>query len=275
MSATADDVARVAALRAGSQARAAARPRGPEIAQVRDETGPGGVPLRRYRPALDPRPVVVFAHGGGFFLGDLDTHDGLCRRLALAADVEVVAVGYRRAPETPWPGAIEDVAAVIRQERPDAVVGDSAGGYLVTAACLALRDAGDPQPAAQVLVCPNTDLTLASESIDTFGSGWSLDRDFLELAVRVWTPDPADRGPASPLLAESLAGLPAAVVVTAEHDALRDEGEAYARRLAAAGVPVRHRREAGLAHGFVQDADPAAVAATERLFGDVRAALGR
>jgi acetyl esterase len=272
---SADDVAQVAALRAASAARAAARPRGPELAVVRDETGPEGLALRRYRPALDPRPLVVFAHGGGFFLGDLDTHDLLCRRLARAADVEVLAVGYRRAPETPWPGAIDDVAAVVRRTRPRAVAGDSAGGYLVTAACLALRDAGDPLPALQVLVCPNTDLTLTATSIDAFGSGWSLDRDFLELAVRVWTPDPADRAPASPLHAASLAGLPAAVVVTAEHDALRDEGEAYARRLAAAGVPVRHRREAGLAHGFVQDADPAAVAATERLFADVRAALGR
>ena len=274
MTPDAADLSLVAELRAGSAARAASRPRGPEVAEVRDEAGPGGLRLRRYRPAAEPRPVVVFAHGGGFFLGDLDTHDALCRRMALAVDVEVLAVDYRRAPETPWPGAVDDVAAALRWARPVAVAGDSAGGFLAAAACLVLRDAGELLPAAQVLACPNTDLTLGSPSMVSEGTGYSLDAAFVGLAARVWTPDPADRAVASPLHAADLAGMPAAVVVTAEHDPLRDEGDAYAARLAAAGVPVRQWREAGLEHGFVQDADPVSLAATDRLFADVRVVLG-
>jgi acetyl esterase len=278
MSPTADVLARVEAMRAGSVARAVARPRGPQLTQVRDETGPGGLRLRRYRPAAGPCPLVVLAHGGGWFLGDLETHDRTCRRLAAAADVEVLAVDYRRAPETTYPGAIEDVAEVIRWARPDGVVGDSAGGYLVTAACLRLRDAGEPMPSLQVLVCPNTDLTLSSPSITDKGTGYSLDAEFLDLAVDLWTPDATDRVPGSPLLADDLSGLPAAVVVTAENDPLRDEGDAYARRLAEAGVPVTHRCEPGLEHGFIQDGDlvsTEAGAAGDRLFADVRALLAR
>jgi acetyl esterase len=139
-------------------------------------------------------------------------------------------------------------------------------------ACLSLRDADEPLPAAQILIYPNTDLTLSQPSVKEKGTGYALDDDFLAWAVRQWAPGP-DRTRLSPLHVSDLRGLPAALIVTAEHDALRDEGEAYARRLAEAGVPVTHRREPGLAHGFAQNADLESDAATGRLFTDTRALL--
>ncbi|WP_207915103.1 alpha/beta hydrolase [Micromonospora sp. 15K316] len=242
---------------------------------MRDVEGPDGLRLRHYRPAEQARPRVVFAHGGGFVLGDLDTHDRICRRLADACDVEVLAVEYRLAPEHPYPAAIDDVAAVLRWARPVAVAGDSAGGYLATMACLRLRDAGEQLPEAQVLMFPNTDLTLAQPSVVDEGSGHALDTDFLTWAVAQWTPRAADRVPASPLLVADLHGMPATVIVTAEHDALRDEGNAYARRLAEAGVRVLHRQEPGLEHNFIQQdaTSEEAAAADERLFADIRTLL--
>ncbi|MEV4575321.1 alpha/beta hydrolase [Nonomuraea jabiensis] len=263
----------VSELREGSRRRAADRPQGPAQAGVEDLHGPGGLPLRHYRPSEQARPLMVFAHGGAFVIGDLDTHDRTCRRIAHACDVEVLAVDYRRAPEHPYPAAVDDVTAVLRWARPAAVAGDSAGGYLATMACLRLRDADEPVPGLQILICPNTDLTLSQPSIVGKGSGHSLDAGFLAWAIELWTPDPADRVPASPLLAADLSGMPDALIVTAEHDALRDEGDAYARRLAQAGVHVTHRQEPGLEHGFIQNMDltsAQAAAAHERLFEDIR-----
>lgn len=152
--------------------------------------------------------------------------------------------------------------------QPWAVAGDSAGGYLATMACLRLRDSGEPLPAVQILICPNTDLTLGSASVREEG-GWGLDPAFLREAISCWTPDPADPA-ASPLSAPGLHGLPSAVVITAERDPLRDEGEAYAARLRAAGVEVVARREDGLEHGFIQNLDEAAIAASERIFRDIQ-----
>jgi acetyl esterase len=140
-------------------------------------------------------------------------------------------------------------------------------------ACLRLRDEGGPLPAVQVLICPNTDLLLAQPSIVQKGTGYGLDADLLAWFVAQWTPDPAERRTASPLHQPDLSGLPTALVVTAEQDALRDEGAAYAHRLAESGVPVTHRREAGLPHGFIQDLDltsPDAAAAQQRIFADIR-----
>ena len=225
----------------------------------------------------------MFLHGGMWLLGDLDTHDRTCRRLARGAGVAVLAVDYRRAPEHPWPAAVEDAVRALRWAAGlggtgVAVAGDSSGGNLAALACVHLRDAGEPPPTAQVLICPNTDLTLGRPSVRAKGHGWGLDVDDLAWAVGLWVRPP--RTPAdprvSPLLALDLSGLPPAVVVTAEHDPLRDEGDAFAARLAAAGVAVRHRCEAGLVHGFIQGLDcvsPVAAAAAERLFADVRAVL--
>jgi acetyl esterase len=268
----------VTRLRAAARERGATRPRGPELASVEDLPGPGGLPLRRYRPADGPRPLLVFLHGGGFVFCDLDTHDRTCRRIALACDVDVLAVDYRLAPEHPHPAAVEDATAVLRWARPTAVAGDSAGAFLAAAACIALRDEGGPLPAVQALICPNTDLTLALPSITEKGTGHSLEADALAVFVESFVPDPADRPAASPLHAGDLTGLPTALVVTAEHDPLRDEGDAYARRLAQAGVTVRHRREPGLEHGFIQGmdlTDPTAAAAHGRIFTDLRDLIPR
>jgi len=280
-------------LRDGARERNRARPRGPDLPSVEDLTGPSGLPLRRYRPSSGPRPLLVFLHGGGWVLGDLDTHDRTCRRLARECDVEVLAVDYRRAPEHPYPAAIEDAVAVLRWARPVAVAGDSSGGYLATMACLRLRDDGGPLPAVQVLIGPNTDLTLSQPSVAEKGTGHALDAGMLAWFVAQWLPGQAEQPVgaeppghegravlqvAGPLHHPDLSGLPAALVVTAEHDALRDEGDAYALRLAEAGVRVTHRREPGLVHGFIQGMDltsPEAAAAHERIFADVRALIAR
>ncbi|WP_433429866.1 alpha/beta hydrolase [Nonomuraea sp. CA-141351] len=245
---------------------------------MEDLHGPNGLPLRHYRPCEQARPLMVFAHGGAFVMGDLDTHDRTCRRIADACDVEVLAVDYRRTPEHLYPAAIDDVAAVLRWSHPAAVAGDSAGGYLATMACLRLRDAGDPLPAVQILICPNTDLTLSQPSVVDKGTGHALDADFLSWAIAQWAPDSATRALASPLLTPDLHGLPDTLIVTAEHDALRDEGDAYARRLAQVGVRVTHRREPGLVHGFIQNMDltsPEAAAAHDRLFRDIASLIHR
>ncbi|MFF7342085.1 alpha/beta hydrolase [Streptomyces sp. NPDC008163] len=264
-------------LRDGARERRLSRPRGPELASVEDLTGPGGVPLRRYRPGGPGLPLVVFLHGGGFVFCDLETHDRTCRRIAEACDVDVLAVDYRLAPEHPHPAALDDAVAVLAWARPDAVAGDSAGGFLAAAACLALRDTGGPLPSLQALICPNTDLTLSRPSIIEKGTGYGLDASVLAFFAASYVPDPAARAAVSPLHAPDLAGLPPALIVTAEHDALRDEGEAYAERLAAAGVPVRLRREAGLPHGFIQGmdlTDEFAAAAHTRFFTDLRELVG-
>ncbi|MEA2154010.1 MAG: acetyl esterase [Solirubrobacteraceae bacterium] len=249
------------------------------MASVTDAAGP--VSSRHYRPVDEPRPLLVFLHGGMWLWGDLDTHDRLCRRIAAAAGVEVLAVDYRRAPEHPWPAAVDDAVAVVRHAAAHlaasvAIGGDSAGGCLAALTCLALRDAGDPDVlAAQILVCPNTDLTGAHRSMAEKATGFGLEAADVRWAAAQWVPDVARHrdGDVSPLHAGDLSGLPAAVVVTAEHDPLRDEGDAYAARLAAAGVLVTQRCEPGLPHGFVQGIAPQATAAFERLIADLRACL--
>ncbi len=279
----------VPALRAAARDRAARRPPGPRLAAVQNARL-AGVAIRHYRPAGEPRPLLVFLHGGMWVLGDLDTHDRLCRRIAAAAGVEVLAVDYRLAPEHPWPAAIEDaVAAVIhaasvarraaaaarpgaRASRKVALGGDSAGGCIAALAALALRDRGEHELlAAQVLACPNTDLTGRHVSMVEKGTGFGLEAADVRAAAALWMPDAARHadGDVSPLHARDLSGLPPATIVTAEHDPLRDEGDAYAARLSAAGVATTHRCEPGRHHGFVQDSGPA----TDRFIADVRVRL--
>ncbi|GAA4619266.1 alpha/beta hydrolase [Actinoallomurus liliacearum] len=263
-------------LRDGSRRRAGARPRGPEMVRVEDVRGPDGLTLRHYRPSEEERPLVVFVHGGAWVMCDLDTHDRTCRRIAEACDVEVLAVDYRRAPEHPYPAAIDDVVDVLRRVEPVAVAGDSSGGHVATMACLRLRDEGGPLPRAQILICPNTDLTLSRPSVQEKSADYGPAADFLAWAVEQWTPDPATRVPASPLFAADLRGMPDTILVTAEHDTLRDEGDAYADRLAEAGVRTVHRREPGLVHGFIQNMDltsEEAAAAAQRLFADITALI--
>jgi acetyl esterase len=277
------------AMRAGSAVRSAARTPGPALESVTDLPAGGGLPVccRLYRPSHEARPLVVYFHGGGWTIGDLDTHDGLCRRLALRADVAVLAVHYRRAPESPWPAALDDALAVVRWAQARAaptvgssavaVAGDSAGGTLATLACLRLRDLGQPQPVAQLLAYPNTDLTFASHSVVSKASGWGLDAEAAIWFAEQWVPDPAMRSDPriSPLHEPDLGGLAPAVVVAAEHDPLHDEGDAYAAGLAEADVPTVHRCEVGLVHGFLglEAISPAAAAAANRFFADAATAL--
>lgn len=231
-------------------------------------------------------PLLVYLHGGGWVMGDLEMHDATCRALASFVDCVVVSVDYRLAPEHPHPAALDDTLAAIgwaRREAPAlgadpariAIGGSSAGGNLAAAA--ALRSRGEaPRPlAAQLLLYPVLDSRLATASVAEFGTGHLLDRAQMEFYWDAYAPAPVDRAsPAvSPAHASRLAGLPSTIVVTAEHDPLRDEGEQYAARLRADGVRVDLRRARGQIHGFLalfQD-DPE----VERLLARVAASLKR
>jgi acetyl esterase len=271
----------VVAMRAGGAKRSKTRPQGPDLASVR-ELKLGGCRARAYRPSADSSPTILYLHGGGWTIGDLDTHDRLSRLLAAGTGATVLAVDYRLAPEHPWPAAVDDAVGALRElagQGTVAVAGDSAGGTVAALACLRIRDE-DPAalPAVQALLCANTDLTGSSRSMREKAHGCGLDAEAIEFFNTQWVPDRSRwSDPAvSPLHAEDLDGLPPALVITAEHDPLRDEGEQYADRLRVAGVAVRARREPGLIHGFVMiDAvSPACAAALERVIRDLRELLG-
>ena len=248
------------------------------------------MPARLYDPAPDrgPRGLLVYLHGGGWVVGSIDTHDPVCRFLAHAADVGVLAIEYRRAPEHRFPAAVDDAFAAFRWAAGNAgalgcdparvgVAGDSAGGNLAAVvAQLAARDGG-ARPALQLLSYPVTDVSRKHPSYRLFADGYFLTEREMDWYRGHYLPDEgAARDPrASPLLASDLHGLPPAVVLTAGFDVLRDEGEAYARRLAEAGVPVRLRRHAGLIHGFCNATgmSRSARAAMEEATGWVRDAL--
>jgi acetyl esterase len=260
------------------------------VARVEDRTVPGpagDVPVRVYAPpGAGPLPVVVWFHGGGWVVGSLDTYDRLCRALAAAAGALVVSVGYRLAPEHRHPAAVEDCWAAVRWVaanaaaiggRPDrlAVAGDSAGGNLATVVARRARDHGGPRLAFQLLVYPITDAACDTASYREFADGYQLTAALMRWYWDHYLGGADGAGPdASPLRAD-LAGLPPALVVTAEFDPLRDEGEAYAARLAAAGVAARASRYDGMVHGFVRwrGAVDAAAAAMAEAGGALRAAL--
>ncbi|WP_034273135.1 alpha/beta hydrolase [Actinospica robiniae] len=239
------------------------------VFQVEDYTmpGPGGEPLpvRVYRPeARRPLPALLYYFGGGWTLGSIDTADAICRRLANAAGCLVVTVGYRLAPEHPFPAAVHDCHAALRwvaDEQAEilgadptrlAVAGDSAGGNLAAAVTLLARAEQRTALVGQLLVYPNTDQLADDASLRENDDPCLFNRRSVAWYIRHYLADAADAGNplASPLRASDLAGLPPALVITAEHDPLRDQGEAYARRLAEAGVPVELTRYAGMAHGF-------------------------
>jgi acetyl esterase len=241
----------------------------PDVHAVDDRTiaGPGGpLALRVYRPnGWFGVPVVVFFHGSGFCICSLETHDAICRRLALASGCVVVSVDYRLAPEHPFPAAIEDCWAAtgwVADHEVElgvdatrlAVVGDSAGGNLATVTTLVARERGGPPIAAQVLAYPCTDAAMDSASWRTKGDGsYLMGRDGMRWYWDHYLQghDPADPL-ASPLRAPDLAGLPPALVVTGEYDPLCDEGRAYAERLAEAGVPTVFREYEGMLHAFLE-----------------------
>ncbi len=253
------------------ETRPASTPTPPQIGMVRDLTadGPlGPIPLRVYRPAgvpaSTPLAVLVFFHGGGWVIGDLETHDVLCRQLTAGSGVSVVSVDYRLAPEHKFPAAVDDAWAATRwvvahagelgaDASRLAVGGDSAGGNLAAVVALLARDKGAPAIAVQVLIYPVTDLVGETRSYRDFAEGYLLTREGMRWFIAHYLTAEAEAADwrASPLRAQSLAGLPPALIVTAGFDPLRDEGEAYAERLRDAGVRVDSVCYGGMIHGFV------------------------
>jgi acetyl esterase len=239
---------------------------------VTDLTLPGGpsgqVSIRVYRPAgsTGPLPVLLFTHGAGWVFGDAHTHDRLVRELTVRAGAATVFTEYSLSPEARYPTAIEEVYAALQWIAASgaehdldgtriAVAGDSVGGNMTAAITLLAKERGGPAIAAQLLYYPVTDAAFDTGSYAQFATGYWLRRDAMQWFWDQYTTDPAQRAEitASPLRAtvEQLAGLPAAYVVTGEADVLRDEGEAYAAKLRAAGVPVTAVRYSGAIHDFV------------------------
>ncbi|MBN2046875.1 MAG: alpha/beta hydrolase [Anaerolineaceae bacterium] len=228
----------------------------------------GEIPARAYMPAGEgPFPLLLLFHGGGWVLGNLNLADNTARTLCHYGKCSVLSVDYRLAPEHPYPAGLDDCytalewaarpenAAKLRASIDQIIVGgDSAGGNLSAAVCLKARDQNGPKIAHQLLIYPATNLRdLDTLSYQQFGTGAGLDKKEVEWFINHYLPRPDDaKNPyVSPLLAESLAGLPPATILTAEFDVLRDEGEAYAKRLQAAGVEAAVIRANGLTHGFL------------------------
>ena len=230
-------------------------------------SGPEGpVPLRQYVPAQalgEFAPALIYFHGGGLVAGSLDSHDALCRTIANAAHCQVVAVSYRLAPECPFPAALDDGCAAILwvltqarslgiDPRRLGIAGDSAGGALAAAVCQWMSQTAVMKPVLQLLLCPILDWCGDTESRRSFGSGYLL--DLREVAAEASEylgvgADPNDPR-ISPLRATELSGLPASIIHTAEFDPMRDEGFAYAQRLASVGVQVRYTCHSGMMHLF-------------------------
>ena len=235
-----------------------------DVASVEDSTvaGPAGdLPIRIYRPATEGTlPALVWYHGGGFVIGDLDSHDAVCRSLANRAGCVVIAVDYRLAPEHPFPAAPDDAIAAFDALRsragalgidPDrmATGGDSAGGNLAAVVANARR--GDV--AFQLLIYPVTDMNRTSQSYRDNAEGYLLSAEMMTWFEGHYTGGAhLDDPRVSPLFEEDLSGVAPAFLLTAEFDPLRDEGEAYGKRLVDAGVPVEMRRYDGMVHGFFQ-----------------------
>jgi acetyl esterase len=235
----------------------------PEAVGRVDNTTIAGVPVRVYGAAAgaSPQPIIVWYHGGGWVIGDLDTTDGVARKLANRADALVISVDYRLAPEAPSPAAVEDCWAVLEWVAAHgaeiggdpariAVGGDSAGGNLSALMAIKARDAGIPLR-LQLLVYPAVDLTMSFPSIDENGEGYLLTKDSMVWFINHYLAgaDPKDAA-ISPYFVDDVSGVAPAHIITAEFDPLRDEGEAYGERLKDAGVAVDGKRYDGMIHGF-------------------------
>jgi acetyl esterase len=249
------------------ETRPASTPTPPQIGEVRDMLA-NSVAVRVYRPAgvaADAAlPALVFFHGGGWVIGDIDTHDVLCRQLTGEAGIMVISVEYRLAPEAKFPAAADDAWAATRWVVANAqrlgvdparlaVGGDSAGGNLAAVVALMARDAGAPSIKLQALLYPVTDARTDTRSYRDFADGYMLTRDGMRWFFDHYLPSAsaADDWRVSPLRAASVAGVAPALIVTAGFDPLRDEGEAYAHRLRDAGVTVDYLCYGGMIHGFV------------------------
>jgi acetyl esterase len=249
------------------ETRPASTPQPPAIGTVKDLSA-GEIPIRVYRPAGVPDstrlPVLVYYHGGGWVIGDLDTHDTLCRQLTAGAGIGVIAVDYRLAPEHKFPAAADDawaattwIVAHAAELGVDAsklaVGGDSAGGNLAAVVALQARDAGGPKIALQLLNYPVTDVGAETQSYRDLADGYMLTREGMRwfIAHYLGKPQDAEDWRASPIRAKSFEGVAPALIITAGYDPLRDEGDAYAQKLRAAGVSVDHVTFGGMIHGFI------------------------
>lgn len=259
----------VDAARAQYEARIALMARPAEIAGAHEQAidGPGGpLRIRIYTPlGTGPFPLLVFFHGSGFVLCSLDTHDGMCRNLCAGANCVVASVDYRLAPEHKFPAGIDDclhathwavahAAALGANPTRIAVAGDSAGGNMAAVTALRLRDEGGPALCGQLLMYPVTDYhTPGTPSYEENAEGYGLTRDTMKWFWAHYLNDPSEAAHphASPLRATNLAGLPPALVITAEYDPLRHEGELYAQKLRVAGVRTALSRYDGVNHGFM------------------------
>jgi acetyl esterase len=231
--------------------------------------GPAGeIPVRLYRPSAVAAdlllPGLVYAHGGGWVFGNLASHDVLCAQLALEAGIAVIAIDYRLAPEARFPGAFDDVVTGLQwaaRNGPSvgidparlAIGGDSAGGNLAAAGSIWARDHGGPKLRLQLLAYPVTDAVGRADSYRRYNDGYGLNSETMEWFFNHYTPDQSMRGDwrVSPLRAASLGGLPPALVITAGHDPLRDEGRAYAFRLQQEGTLADLVEFGGMLHGFL------------------------
>jgi acetyl esterase len=241
--------------------RGALAPQRPEVGQVRLLVTPEKVPVRAYRPVVDEvLPALVFFHGGGWTIGDLDTHDVLCRQLAVGARCAVFSVDYRLGPESPFPAAVDDSLSATRfvienakalnvDAARVAVGGDSAGGNLAAVVSIALKD----KIAFQLLIYPATDQRGLHPSHQRNGRGYLLTTESMNYFRSSYLPRSEDWTDwrASPLLAPSLKGVAPAFVLTAGFDPLQDEGREYAERLKRDGVEVEYRDYADMIHGFI------------------------
>ena len=242
-----------------------------DVARIEDREipGPGGpIQLRLYSAGGQRTPVVVYFHGGGWVIGNIGTHDGLCRALANATGYTVVSVEYRMAPEHPFPAAADDCYAATAwvAEHADelgvdalrlSVAGDSAGGNLATVVPLMARDRGGPAIACQVLIYPATDLDFERPSYCDNESGFLLSRDSMRYFWKLYlNGDEAASNPYAVPMRADVAGLPPAIVITAGYDPLCDDGKAYADKLEAAGVPVVLRHYHDMIHGFLRHLGP-------------------
>ena len=248
------------------ETRPASTPTPPLIGEVRDMLA-DSVAVRVYRPAGvasdTALPALVYFHGGGWVIGDIDTHDVLCRQLTAEAGISVISVDYRLAPEAKFPAAADDAWAATLWTVANAgrlgidptrvaVGGDSAGGNLAAVVALMARDAGAPSIKLQVLLYPVTDASTDTRSYRDFADGYMLTRDGMRWFFDHYLPSPSATADwrISPLRASSVAGVAAALIVTAGFDPLRDEGEAYAVKLRDAGVTVDYLCYGGMVHGF-------------------------